>query len=68
MTVEDYYFVDVDHTVEVLTILPTPKDADATVEPIAATVDADPNTAGLQIALAYGNNIVQWKVDSRGRG
>ena len=65
VTVEDYYFVDVDHTVEVLTILPTPKDADATVEPIAATVDADPNTAGLQIALAYGNNIVQWKVDSR---
>ena len=65
VTVQDYYFVDVDHTVEVLTILPTPKDADATVEPIGATVDADPNTAGLQIALAYGNNIVQWKVDSR---
>ena len=65
VTVQDYYFVDVDHTVDVLTILPTPKDADATVEPIGATVDADPNTAGLQIALAYGNNIVQWKVDSR---
>ena len=65
VTVQDYYFVDVEHTVSTLTIVPTPKHSDATVEPAGQTVDADMNTPGLQVELTYGNNIVQWRVVSK---
>ena len=65
LTTPRKYLLDVADTVSSVTVTATKEDPGATVEPSGATVDADTNTPGIQVDLAYGLNIIQFTVESR---